>query len=158
MKKLIVLAAFLAGTFILNAQGPFFEKGDRVINLGIGITNYGMLSVSAEQGVFDGILDKGAIGVGIYAGAGYRFWGLNSARGVAGVRGTFHYPFIDKLDTYLGIGGGLEYTYWASDPINFWPDFDGFLGARYYFSDKLTLFCELGASLGYLTGGISFKL
>jgi hypothetical protein len=155
MKKFIVLAVLLAGTLSLQAQEPMFVKGDRVANLGVGITSWGMVGVSLEQCLVDGIIDKGSIGAGIYAGAGIR---TSGARFVGGVRGTFHYPFIDKFDTYIGIGGGLQYRYWFNLSNDLWPDVDGFIGARYAFSDKLKLFCEFGASLGWLSAGISLNL
>jgi hypothetical protein len=124
MKKLLLL--FLVGLFSLSqlvAQQSTFEKGSKVLNLGIGFgsTLYtgsyykiGVppISASLEVGVADGILDKGSIGIGGYLGfSSHRYsysyigytdsWSYSNF--IIGARGAFHYPFVDKLDTYTGL-------------------------------------------------------
>jgi hypothetical protein len=80
MKK--IYAFILAAVFtILNlaAVEPIFLKGDKVLNLGIGLgstlysgTYYKSqvppVSASLEIGVAENILEKGSIGVGHYLG------------------------------------------------------------------------------------------
>src|SRR5512147_1322079 len=120
MKK---TALFLTLTLLLTvigfSQESTFNKGDKVINLGIGLGStlyhgFGYkasvppISISGEYGIKDGILDKGVIGVGGYLGySSYKWeyygWGWKYTNIIIGARGTFHYPFIDKLDTYTGI-------------------------------------------------------
>jgi hypothetical protein len=171
MKKLALLSLLIVFAFVVKAQEPMFVKGDKVVNVGIGFDEYTNLSISGEYGLVDGIADKGTIGAGIYAGLGYSIlnpsWYSNQYHAVGGLRGTFHYPFLDKFDTYAGFGMGLEYSHWSYD---FWgyDDYDNythvglnagfFLGARYALSEKLTVFGEAGYGIGYLTAGISFKL
>ncbi|HPR32885.1 MAG TPA: hypothetical protein PLK12_12345 [Prolixibacteraceae bacterium] len=155
MKKLLTLSVLLILAFGMKAADPVFLKGDKVINVGIGLETWRLpLYVSGEFGIADGILEKGSIGIGAYAGASFSWYSYYSSAFafMAGARGAFHYPFIDKLDTYIGISLGLDswYSYWISP--------GGFIGARYPISEKLHVFLEAGTGLGYLTGGISFKL
>lgn len=171
MKKLILLSVLVIAFSAVKAQDPIFVKGDKVINLGLGLGTYGNLSVSGEYGILDGIADKGSIGVGAYAAYGFKLFNIlahyHYSQVLGGVRGAFHYPFIDKLDTYGGLGLGLQYNHWSWDS-DYWgtTGSDGsiglnggfFLGARYYMTPKIAPFAEIGYGLGYLTVGISFKL
>lgn len=158
MKKIILFALLLSATVWASAQEPVFVKGDRAVNLGVGLTRFGMVSVSAEQGIYDGILETGCIGAGIYAGAGYSFWSADF-NFVGGLRGTFHYPIIEKFDTYVGVDVGIQYNLDLNSADNLWPDGGGFLGARYAYSEKFSLFLEVGySSIGYLVGGLAFRL
>jgi len=170
MKKIVLLSVLVVAFFAAKAQSPTFVKGDKVINLGIGIDSYATLSASGEVGILDGIADKGTVGVGAFAGYGFRILGssiYNYSHALAGVRGTFHYPFIDKLDTYGGLGIGLQYTRWSWNNDYLGDDYNDssvglnagfFLGARYYFTERLAAFGEVGYGLGYLTVGVAFKL
>jgi hypothetical protein len=168
MKKIILLSVFVVAFFAAKAQNPVFVKGDKVVNL--GIDNYATISASGEYGILDGIADKGSVGVGAFVGYGFRILGskyYNYSHALAGVRGVFHYPFIDKLDTYGGLGIGLKYTHWSWDK-SYWGysasdnsvglSSGFFIGARYYLNEKLAVFGEAGYGLGYLTAGVAFKL
>jgi|WetSurMetagenome_2_1015567.scaffolds.fasta_scaffold157105_1 hypothetical protein len=171
MKKLILLSILFVAFVAAKAQNPLFVKGDKVINLGIGIDSYTTISLSGEYGILDGVADKGTVGVGAFVGYGFELFGnkyYHSSRTLAGVRGTFHYPFIDKLDTYGGLGIGLQYHHWSwDDSYGYLTDYNGssaglnagfFLGARYYLTEKLAAFAEVGYGIGYLTVGVAIKL
>ena len=181
--KILSLAALFSCSLILvNAQSPTFQKGDKVINLGIGLGGYSpsgykittpSVSASFEYGIADNIVDKASIGIGGYVGyANYyqkgsyyynNYWSVN--RIMVGARGVLHYPFIDKLDTYGGITIGFAARSWKwNGPVNRtdYPKkspFTGDLlsGGRYYFSDKIAAMGELGLG-AFLTLGISLKL
>jgi len=167
MKKLILLSVLVVAFVAAKAQEPLFVKGDKVINLGIGFDWYTTISASGEYCILDGIADKGSVGVGAFAGFGFPLGGVysHSSRILAGVRGTFHYPLIDKLDTYGGLGIGLQYTHYSAG--YYWSGYSSshaglnagfFLGARYYLTQRLAAFGEVGYGLGYLTVGVAFKL
>jgi hypothetical protein len=165
MKKIILLSVFVVAFFAVKAQNPVFVKGDKVINLGIGFDWYTTISASGEYCIMDGVVDKGSVGVGAFVGYGFplRSYYNNSSRILAGVRGAFHYPFIDKLDTYGGFGMGLQYTHWSTgynwgNSSNAGLNYGFFIGARYYLTEKLAVFGEAGYGLGYLTAGVAFKL
>jgi hypothetical protein len=160
MKKLILLSVFCIVFIAVKAQDPIFVKGDKAINLGLGIGYYANFSISGEYCILDGIADKGSIGAGAYAGIGFSLFNLyysHSTNIVGGVRGTFHYPFVKKLDTYGGLGLGLDYRAWKYYSDDIYPDFNPFVGARYSLSDNFKVFAELGYGyMGNLIVGISF--
>jgi hypothetical protein len=184
MKKIILLSAFVVAFFTGMAQNPIFVKGDKVVNIGLGLgsglgTYYKMsippISLSAEYGILDGLLEKGSVGVGAYLGfSSYKYdWGYTvtskTTHIYVGPRGAFHYPFMDKLDTYAGLSFGFRYYRWKYDSditdlgsnynenslgiYSYW-----FVGARYYFTEKLAAMAELGYGITYLNIGIALKL
>ena len=177
MKKLILL--FVAVAFSLTqmlAQESTFVKGDKVLNLGIGFgsTFYGSyytshtpaLSASLEFAVKDGILEKGSIGVGGYVGYSSAKWTnyYKTSNIIIGARGSFHYPLVNKLDTYTGLLLGYNiYSYkydvaWAGGSASSSGlAFAWFAGARYYFSEKFAVLGEIGYGISYLTLGVSLK-
>jgi hypothetical protein len=132
MKKIIaVLMVVFFAASQLGAQQPSFEKGSKVLNLGVGLgmlhvgsyykTTVPPISVSWDIGIVDGILKKAAIGIGPYFGysaSKYEVsgWGWKYNDIIVGVRGSFHYPFVDKLDTYAGVLLG-----WDIILLNIWP-------------------------------------
>jgi hypothetical protein len=181
IKVLLFATLFAFGFLTVNAQTPTFEKGDKVLNLGIGFGGYGTwgyrpsvppISASLEVGVMDGILDKGSIGIGGYlAYASYKekgyygdsYWTFS--RIVIGARGTLHYPLVDKLDTYGGLMLGFNKNTWkwngsGVQGVNSGGSglgFSLFAGGRYYFSDKFAAMAELGYGISYLNIGIALK-
>ncbi len=135
------------------------------------------ISASLEFGVADGLAGgKGSFGVAPYIGytaSKYKYspnvdWGYNYSSTVVGLRGAFHYALASKLDTYLGLmlgynivsakeygANGTGIVYSASSSGFAW---DGFLGARYYFTPKFGAFLELGYGIGYGNLGVAIKL
>jgi len=186
MKKLTLslILAILAG-FAVNAQENIFTKGQQVVNAGIGFgsvlysgTYYKNtvppLSVSYEKGIKDGVIDKGVIGVGGYlAYASYKWeysslWYYKYSDFIIGARGTFHYPLVDKLDTYTGLILGYDIasskeTGTAVTGYNYNASSGGvrlawFAGARYYFNDKFGAMAEIGYGITYFNLGVAIKL
>lgn len=184
MKKIVLLLAVVLFSMTqLIAQEPTFSKGDKVLNLGIGLgsTLYSgsfyksqipPLSASFEVGVVDNILEKGVLGIGGYVGySSYKYeysgWGWKYSNIIIGARGNFHYPLVDKLDTYTGLL--LGYNIASSKEFgNLTPGYDynatsggvvyaWFVGARYYFKDSFAVMAELGYGITYLNLGIALK-
>jgi len=162
MKKLLIVLVLGFTVFAVRAQdvAPMFVKGDKIINVGVGLGYYTSVSASLDYGIVDEIADVGSIGVGPFAAFGFR--SAYSAV-MAGLRGTFHYPVIEDFDTYVGLGLGLSYnmynsTYWnySYDPF-IDPEGGFFIGARYRMSETLTVFGELGYGISYLNVGIALK-
>jgi len=186
MKTKIVLTTVLCLFAIigLNAQSLTFDKGNHVLNLNIGIGNarYSSgatssvppISASYEIGVVNNVFDKASIGVGGYLGYTSAKWDFGggytwkSTDIIIGVRGALHYPLVDKLDTYAGLmiaydinsetttgdyfGLGTGTTSYGG---LFLP---GFVGARYFFSDKFAGMAELGWGIAYLNLGVAIKI
>ena len=182
MKKFtsILLASFLTIMF-LNAQDPMFTKDDKVVNIGTGFrsalytgthftSTVPSVSLSFEKGIVDNILEKGVIGIGGYAGyTAYKYevsgWGCKYKNIIIGPRGSFHYPIVDKLDTYIGlligyiISSEKEFgTVIGILPSSGGPVWSGYIGGRYYFSDKIAGMLELGSGISYLNLGLAIKL
>jgi hypothetical protein len=187
MKKLLLFLFVVVFSLTqLLAQESTFKQGDKVLNLGIGLgstlysgsyysSSVPPISASLEFGVKDGILDKGSIGVGGYLGySSYKYsyagFGYNESwkysNFIIGARGVFHYPLVNKLDTYTGLmlgfniasskwtGTGTETSHASSGGVvGAW-----FVGARYYFSNKFAAMLELGYGITYLNIGIALKL
>jgi len=185
LNGLILALFFVCG--IAAAQSPTFNKGDKVLNLGVGFgsglytgggysSQMPAISASLEVGVVDNVIDKGSIGVGGYIGYtsakfdysdfGYTY-GWKYSDLVIAARGAFHYPLVEKLDTYAGLALGYDIVT-AKETGNF-PNgyigsstasgayFSGFLGARYYFSDNFAGLLELGSGIAYFNLGVALK-
>jgi hypothetical protein len=159
MKRILLIAVVAFMAFVAKAQEPMFLKNDLAVNLGVGLNSYPVVSISAEKGIMDGVLEKGTIGIGGYAGLGAHFR-YNYSVFALGARGTFHYPIIDKFDTYLGLAiGGSYFAYSGWRSLNYFHIVPGFfLGGRYPITEKFNVFGEIGYGASYLTAGISFKL
>ncbi len=185
-KRNLLIVALLFSVLSLNAQT--FKSGDLVGNLTIGFgnalysaigfsTTVPPIAISGDYGIVDNVLEKGSIGIGGYIGYAASSWSysiLGSGASwtytniIIGPRGTFHYPFVDKLDTYAGllIGyniatisassnlGGYSYTTPAAGGLIT----SGFIGGRYYFTDKIAGVCEIGWGIAYFNIGVSLKL
>jgi hypothetical protein len=177
MRKIAVtlFAAILA--INLSAQdNEVFSKGDKVLNVGIGFgggyysgffySGYSrspFFSGSFDVGIIDGFLDNATVGIGGYVGFSSAKWdginyGWKETHFVIGPRGTFNYQFVDKLDTYAGILLGYNIVNekrtgdWSGQTYNGNSSsvyFSGFVGARYYFTENIGAFLELGS------GGLS---
>lgn len=177
MKKLllVMLVAIFSLTQLI-AQESTFNKGDKALNLGVGFgsTYYGSfysshtpaLSASFEVGVKDGVLEKGSIGVGGYIGYSSATWTnyYKTSNIIIGARGSFHYPLVDKLDTYTGLLLGYniysykyESGYFGGGATSSGLTLAWFAGARYYFTDKFAVLGEIGYGISYLTLGVSLK-
>src|SRR5450759_1812211 len=164
MKKLLLLLFVVVFSLTqLLAQESTFKQGDKVLNLGIGFgssyysgfytSHTPALSASLEFNVKDGILEKGSIGIGGYVGyssAKYStYW--KSTNFLIGARGSFHYPLVDKLDTYTGLllGYNVYSTKYESSFIGAKGSAGNvilawFAGARYYFSNNFAVMGEIG--------------
>lgn len=187
-KKCISLfILFIYGALISLQAQNIFSKGDKAINVGIGLGSYyggtgytsniPPISASFEQGVVDGLLDgKASIGVGGYLAYTSNKWetvmanntyGYKYTYFILGARGAFHYQFIEKLDTYTGLMLGYNVvgsktigdSYAGLDsPTSSGFGYSAFIGGRYHFSEKFTAFAELGYGISALEIGISFRL
>ena len=177
MKKFLLAAvAFVASVGAAQAQ-DLFSKGESALNIGIGIGHsyggYGVsippLSVAYDYSLVSNLINgnNGAITLGAYTSMSYRYDGFaagSASHTVLGVRGMFHYQFAPKLDTYAGLMLGYHIASYSSN-INGYPGISGsgidlgvLLGARYFFTDHVGMFTELGYSVPYWNLGVTFKL
>ncbi len=183
MKKLfLIVACIFFGIQLASAQNVF-SKGDFVLNAGIGIgstlhtgsnmsTTFPPLSASLEYCMIDNLFDaNSSIGVGGvvgYSAQKYKDGNFESKYSdfLLGARGSFHYQFVDKLDTYAGIvlaydivsssakSNGSTYHYSADGSTLF---AGAYIGARYYFTDQFAAMAEVGYDIAVFTVGIALK-
>lgn len=188
MKKglITIFVAFLA--LQLSAQTNLLTKGDKVLNLGLGLgsTLYSgsgytsqvpPVSASFEVGLMDDVLDIGSIGIGGYLGySSYKWeyagwgdvWGWKYSNLIIGARGALHYPLVEKLDTYGGLmlGANIVTTkeIGTIDPnYNYTASSGGviwslYAGGRYYFTDNFAAMAEIGYGISWLNIGVALKL
>ncbi len=169
-KHFIVIASLLAIGQICNAQYAF-DKGDKLLNVGIGVDSYygGGIPVGAsfEYGITDAISVGGNLDYFSNNYGSFRYSVL-----YLGARGSYHFNKLlnintDKFDVYAGAGLGFRNFSWHNT-------YDGpglsntytsglylgiFAGCKYYFNHKIGAFAELGA-LGSTNAriGLAFKL
>jgi hypothetical protein len=148
------------------------------VNLGIGFglsdgligtnaSSLPALSVSYTRGVAQ--VGPGTISVGGLVGYKSYTWSYGGDKAVwrhvfVGARGAYHYNFNNpKLDTYAGVGLGVRRTsYSASQSSGSLADgsqveLNGFVGARYFFTNTLGAFSELGYDMSLLKVGVSAR-
>ena len=154
-KKLIgFIVLFFCGAIITVSAQNIFSKGDRAVNIGLGIGSYyggdgytgsiPPLSVSYEQGIIDGLLDgNGSIGVGGYMAYSANKWetsisgssyGYKYSYLMIGARGAFHYQFVEKLDTYTGLMLGYNVVgskFYGDDTGSYTPEASSTSGIGY---------------------------
>lgn len=183
MKRIaLLIIAMLTLGFAAQAQSTF-TKGTTTANLGLGIggtlfdKDFSVLlpplSVGIDYSVASGLFDgNGSIGVGGYLGAEvYRYKGFDSSvwsQTLVGPRGSLHYQFVDKLDTYFSLMLGVNIISWNYNmkvADNAIKDKDtsarfgwgAHFGTRYYLSDRWAVMGEFGYGLTFLTLGATYR-
>jgi len=158
MKRLgLILAILCMFGMVANAQNTF-KKGDCTANLMLGVGAGLPISGSAEWAVASGFINGNAsIGVGPYVG--FRIPLGTNQFGCLDIsaRAAFHYQFVEKLDTYIGLGLGL-WNNFHKEGYNAGFGVSGYLGARYYFWNNIGLCTEFGYGISYFSIGACFKL
>ncbi|GAA4382536.1 hypothetical protein [Hymenobacter koreensis] len=154
------------------------------VGLGLGYGYYGgslkatpAMSLSVERGFIEG-LGPGTIGIGAligYKGYSYDYGGSQYKAKwtnlLVSARGTYHYNILEnpKLDTYAGISVGVRMQTWKDTYYDNTPglkDYSSssayvtsgfFIGGRYFFTDNIGAFSEIGYDMNYLKLGLTAK-
>ncbi|MBN2625328.1 MAG: outer membrane beta-barrel protein [Spirochaetales bacterium] len=185
---LIVMLLFIAASgTLLFAQdwtdySPAFEEGDMAIQAGIGLIptfGYGdstvpPISVGFEYAtpVADLPLSFGGL-IGYSASKDeYSYWSYSWSYKYSyiliGARASWHVDLnVENLDTYAGVMLGYNVvtvtvdgddTFASSSASGSSLIYGGYIGARYFFTENIAAFGELGYGMGVLTLGATFKL
>ena len=160
MKKLLFALAFSTALMFLtfNASAQAFKNGDNLLNVGVGFAgSYSGTSIGAsfEHGVTD------AISVGVGADfLHYNFGGTSFNFTYLAVRGSYHFGELlniqdKKFDPYAGLG--LGYVTYGSFNVSSGVFLQAHVGARYFFSDNIGGFAEIGAGSSTIKLGVAFK-
>jgi hypothetical protein len=138
------------------------------------VSSWPALSVSFEQGVIENI-GPGVIGIGGLLGYKHYSWQSSGVDGawegiVMTGRGTYHYNLLrhPKLDTYAGVAVGIRrekyryeslditnYSSYSRSGIAFQPGL--FIGGRYFVSNIVGAFVEVGYDVSYLKAGLTAR-
>lgn len=178
MKKTIF--TLMAVIIAFTAQAQQFQIGTTTVNAGIGLgTALGGLgkarpaiSMSVDHGLWD-IGGPGVISLGGYIGnTGYKYTDLGYTAKwnytIVGVRGAYHYngfTEIPELDIYGGVMLSYnisKYTSDSSDTLlgNSYGSglgFTGFVGGRWFFTNSIGAYAELGYGVSILNVGVTYK-
>ena len=165
MKKIIIALVMFAGISSANAQA--FGDGTSVIEAGVGFG--GTFGMPIALGFEYGISEK--IGIGLtaaYASKTEAFAGFGDVKYtymLVGLKGNYHFYTTDVIDVYGGIILGYNSAK-ATYPQNmglFQPSvasgavYGGQIGGRYYFTDSIGAFAELGYGIANFNVGLVFK-
>ena len=182
MKRFIVVAAatlvFLTG----NSFGQAFQNGDNVLSVGLGLGSslgsftYGSqtpaISLQYEHGKWD-VGGPGVISLGAYLGyKGYKysnrhfFYNERWNYFILGLRSAYHYNGFDvkELDVYGGAMLSLNFVDYSSSNDLYRGSygtglgFSIYLGSRYFLSENIAAFAELGYGISFFTLGAAFRL
>jgi hypothetical protein len=134
-----------------GSSGYDFGKGDGLLNVGIGLSGYTSrmpIGASYEWGFADDI--SAGIQIDHIGRANYAY-----SVTYFGARGSYHFNRIlslneEKLDLYAGVGLGYRSLGWGDGynrynyNYNSGLFFNYFIGGKYYFTEKIGAFVELG--------------
>lgn len=168
INKVLVLAVAMLALNVLTSQAQEYKKGDNLLNLGIGLGGgFGTpIGLSFEHGFTDKI-SAGAMvtysskttPIGFGAGD-FKYTYI-----IAGARASYHFDFgVKGLDPYAGAMLGYNVAT-ATAPSGYGGTiaaaggfiWGGHAGARYFFSEKIGAFAEVGYGAANLTIGAAFK-
>lgn len=177
MKKVFFLVAMAVMTFS-SMYAQHFNVGSNAVNVGIGFgtvlgglgTGRPAISASFERGLWEA--GPGVISLGAYAGiTGYTYktegytqkWNYT----VVGARGAYHFnglTSVPQFDPYGGVMLGYNIVSYSdtggfsgSNAYGSGFGYSLFVGGRWFFSDNLAAFAELGYGISILNAGIAFK-
>lgn len=156
MKKLFTFVLISVLSIVSVNASDTFTKGDWLGSATIGF-GYGFAQrLAVDYGILDGMIDGNAsLGVGASLNNTI-YWGGSDAFTVI-VNCSFHYEFIENLDTYavVGFGGGVVgYKGYAAGCF----DWTSSIGARYYFNPSWAANLEVGHTNGsFVNLGVTYK-
>lgn len=141
-----------------------YNQGDKMLSAGVGLSSYyygNPIGLSYESGINENIsigvqLDYNSGSTNDYYYSSRNRWGYSAY--YLGARGSYHLNRIlgirDKnVDLYTGIGLGYRRFKWDDDygygngygySYNSGLFFNYFVGGKYYFTEKIGAFVELG--------------
>ena len=191
MKKFF--GALVIALLAIGANAQTFEKGSSIVSAQLGVGGGFGQRIAYEYSLVSLLDGKAAIGVGGSLNNRVKTEtpfenDYEKVKRVEDwftvtVNASFHYEFIDNLDTYvtIGLGGGVDaakvkYKYSSEAKKEYKEDFGlelkdekysasrgifgwvSSLGARYYFTNNWAANVELGwTGAGYITLGATYK-
>lgn len=165
-----IAALMLLFTMSCSASfGQSFQLGDKHLNLGIGFG--GGLGIPIGLSYEQGVTNRISVGGYLAFATDKQSWGSAGQWKytyiLAAARGSYHLPVnSEKFDPYGGVmlGYNVSSVKWdgsGSEPLS--SSAGGLLlgvhiGSRYWLTDKLGAFAEIGYGAGVLNVGVAIKL
>ena len=167
--KVTFILVVLTTTTLFAQQNGAFSKGDKLLNIGIGVNSFydgGIpLGASFEKGITNNI----SVGLNAdYLSSDYA--SLKFTAIYFGVRASYHVNNLlkiesNKIDVYGGPTLGYRSFSWKDTDQKLGDNYGSglylgaYAGGRYYFNDHIGLFAEAG-SIGSTNAriGVAFKL
>ncbi|HEX7366922.1 MAG TPA: hypothetical protein VF273_07495 [Pelobium sp.] len=165
-QKILLAIVAIATLGLTSASAQVYQKGDNLLNLGIGLGGgFGTpIGASFEHGFTENISGGAMV---TYSGVTTPGFGgdIKYSYIIAGVRASYHHDFgIENLDTYGGVMLGYNVASVSYPSAYAGPKataggvaYSGFVGARYYFTPKLGAFGEVGYGVANLSVGLALK-
>jgi hypothetical protein len=171
MKKVLFVAVVAIFSFVFSekAQAQSFAKGQKNFNIGVGF-GYGLGANTSLDVAISDLLSVGVVGAfssysyGYGLGSNFRLTYIGVGGRVAAHVGKYLKEIginEEKLDPYVGAVGGVRLAKYSSAYSAYYneasvrPMLGGFVGARYYFKEKMAVYAEGG--FPYSNVGISIK-
>lgn len=162
MKKLSVLLGVLFLSMAVFAQNGAYSKGDKLLNVGIGLNSYYSGGIPVGASFEYGVTEDISVGVNVdYLSHKYKYYGYGNYKFTAlyfGARGSYHFNTLlnienEKVDVYAGAALGYRSFKWndsySSEGLgNSYGSgvyLGIFAGGKYYFTDNIGAFAEVGA-------------
>lgn len=160
MKKLSVLAGALFLSMVVFAQNGAYSKGDKLLNIGVGLNSYYSGGIPVGASFELGITEDISVGVNVdYLSHKYKGYGADwkFTALYIGARGSYHFNTLlninnEKVDLYGGAALGYRSFKWNDGDVEGLKNsygsgvyFGVFAGGKYYFTNNIAGFAELGA-------------
>lgn len=162
MKRIILSAFAFVLTTSAFAQKYGYSQGDKLLNVGIGLNSYYNGGIPFGASLEFGVTETISVGVNVdYLSYTYNYGALGSSKFTAlyfGGRGSYHFNELfnlnnDKVDLYGGATLGYRSFSWKDsfsstslgDSYGSGVYLGIFVGGKYYFSNSVGGFAELGA-------------
>lgn len=170
MKKLNILFLLIAGLLIGTQSFAQYapDKGTKLLNVGIGLGNYGGYGFGGGGLTLGGSFEVGVIpNLTVGGVASFRSFSNVGSSYSIGARGSYHFNQLLKLgdekwDLYAGAGliyRGFSFkdSFLGSTSSSGVVDLGLHVGARYFFAENIGGFLETGLGLAPLQLGVTFK-
>jgi hypothetical protein len=163
MKKSFLLAfAFLFVSVAFAQRNNSYSQGDKLLNVGIGLNSYYSGGIPFGASLEFGVTETISVGANVdYLSYTYNYGALGNYKFTAlyfGGRGSYHFNELfnlnnEKVDLYGGATLGYRSFSWKDsfsstsigDSYGSGVYLGIFVGGKYYFSDNVGGFAELGA-------------
>lgn len=158
MKKLFTITLVAVVALVLGSAkaNTTFAKDDLVGSVTVGFGHGFGQKIAIDYGIVDGWIDnKASLGIGASLNNTIGWHGGDNLTLIANC--SFHYEFVENLDTYavVGFGGGVHMWGHGAEGLFDWTSS---VGARYYLTPAFALNAEIGHTNScYANLGVSFK-